>query len=447
MGAKGIDARIIIGALIIKHIEAKDDRGTIDAIKENPYMQFFLGFDHFSSEPVFDPSLFVHIRKRLGNEDFDKMNQAIIAKALNLNEKDKVKKNRKNIDEDNFSNTDSSQGSTNKGKLQMDATIADAHIKFPTDLSLLNDSREKSEELIDRLCLSLSLSKPRTYRREARKNWLNLSKSKKNSFKQIQNGIKKQLNYLKRNIKSIDKILDDNPLSLSFFDKKQYKYLLVIKELHRQQLEMFQEKKHTVDNRIVSIHQPHIRPMVRGKQGKKVEFGAKINLSLQQGYARIDQFNYEAFNEGTCLIEQVENYKKLNGHYPELVQTDEIYMTRENRKFLKDKNIRHTGKPLGRKPKVELSRYEKNKLKKERGERNHIEGKFGQGKSKYKLNKIMARLAQTSESWIGAIFFVMNILKLSKEYFWLFLNDLILSLFLRNPDSENDYCVKLNPVI
>lgn len=447
MGAKGIDARIIIGALIIKHIEAKDDRGTIDAIKENPYMQFFLGFDHFSSEPVFDPSLFVHIRKRLGNEDFDKMNQAIIAKALNLNEKDKVKKNRKNTDEDNFSNTDSSQGSTNKGKLQMDATIADAHIKFPTDLSLLNDSREKSEELIDRLCLSLSLSKPRTYRREARKNWLNLSKSKKNSFKQIQNGIKKQLNYLKRNIKSIDKILDDNPLSLSFFDKKQYKYLLVIKELHRQQLEMFQEKKHTVDNRIVSIHQPHIRPMVRGKQGKKVEFGAKINLSLQQGYARIDQFNYEAFNEGTCLIEQVENYKKLNGHYPELVQTDEIYMTRENRKFLKDKNIRHTGKPLGRKPKVELSRYEKNKLKKERGERNHIEGKFGQGKSKYKLNKIMARLAQTSESWIGAIFFVMNILKLSKEYFWLFLNDLILSLFLRNPDSENDYCVKLNPVI
>jgi hypothetical protein len=447
MGAKGIDARIIIGALIIKHIEAKDDRGTIDAIKENPYMQFFLGFDHFSSEPVFDPSLFVHIRKRLGNEDFDKMNQAIIAKALNLNEKDKVKKNRKNTDEDNFSDTDSCQGSTNKGKLQMDATIADAHIKFPTDLSLLNDSREKSEELIDRLCLSLSLYKPRTYRREARKNWLNLSKSKKNSFKQIQNGIKKQLNYLKRNIKSIDKILDDNPLSLSFFDKKQYKYLLVIKELHRQQLEMFQEKKHTVDNRIVSIHQPHIRPMVRGKQGKKVEFGAKINLSLQQGYARIDQFNYEAFNEGTCLIEQVENYKKLNGHYPELVQTDEIYMTRENRKFLKDKNIRHTGKPLGRKPKVELSRYEKNKLKKERGERNHIEGKFGQGKSKYKLNKIMARLAQTSESWIGAIFFVMNILKLSKEYFWLFLNDLILSLFLRNPDSENDYCVKLNPVI
>ena len=53
MGAKGIDARIIIGSLIIKHLERKDDRGTIQMIQENPYMQYFLGFDHFSSEPIF----------------------------------------------------------------------------------------------------------------------------------------------------------------------------------------------------------------------------------------------------------------------------------------------------------------------------------------------------------------------------------------------------------
>lgn len=424
MGAKGVNARVVIGALIIKHIEAKDDRGTIDAIKENPYMQFFLGFDHFSSEPVFDPSLFVHIRKRLGNADFDKMNQIIIAKAMNLNKQDVLSK----FSGDDKNNNAPSDKPQNKGKLQMDATIADAHIKFPTDLSLLNDSREKSEDIIDTFCKALNVTKPRTYRREARKRWLNLSKSKKKSKKQIQVGIKQQLNYLKRNFKNIDKLLDKNPLLLNTLDKKQYKYLLVIKELYRQQLEMFQEKKHTVSNRIVSIHQPHIRPMVRGKQGKNVEFGLKINVSLQDGYARIDQLNFEAFNEGCCMTEQIENYKKLNGHYPELVQTDEIYMNRENRKFLKDNNIRHTGKPLGRKPKEDLTRYQKEKLKKERGERNHIEGKFGQGKTKYKLNNIMAKLANTSESWIAAIIFVMNIIKLSKDYsfaffYWLFFNE------------------------
>lgn len=440
MGAKGVNARVVIGAIIIKHIEAKDDRGTIEAIKENPYMQFFLGFDHFSSEPVFDPSLFVHIRKRLGNADFDKMNRIIIAKALNLS----TKNDDKDIDENDSPDSKISDEPKNKGKLQLDATIADAHIKFPTDLSLLNDSRGKSEELIDGLCSSLGLTKPRTYRRLARKSWLNISKSKKPSYKKIQTGIKHQLNYLKRNLKNIDKILDENPLSLYHLDNKQYKYLLVIKELHKQQLEMYQEKKHSIPNRIVSIHQPHIRPMVRGKQGKNVEFGAKVNASLQQGYATIDQLNFEAFNEGIYLKEQVENYKNHNGYYPELVQTDEIYMNRENRKYLKERDIRHTGKPLGRKPKEDLSRYQKDKLKKERGERNHIEGKFGQGKSKYKLNKILARLEQTSESWIAAIFFVMNILKLCKEYFWLVLNRLIFKLFLKNTLYKNQFLTKLN---
>lgn len=424
MGAKGINARVVIGALIIKHIETKDDRGTIDAIKENPYMQFFLGFDHFSSEPVFDPSLFVHIRKRLGNEDFDRMNQVIIAKALNLSSQ-KENSDYKDNDKDGKNTSDKPK---NKGKLQLDATIADAHIKFPTDLSLLNDSREKSEEIIDKFCKELNVAKPRTYRREARKKWLNLSKSKKKSKKQIQLGIKQQLNYLKRNLKHIDKLLDEHQLLLKCLDKKQYKYLLVIRDLYRQQLEMFQEKKHSIPNRIVNIHQPHIRPMVRGKQGKNVEFGAKLNASLQNGYTRIDQLDFEAFNEGVWMVEQLENYKKLNGHYPELVQTDEIYMNRENRKFLKDNNIRHTGKPLGRKPKEDLNRYQKEKLKKERGERNHIEGKFGQGKTKYKLNNIMAKLENTSESWIAAIIFVMNIIKLAKDYlfaffYWLFFNE------------------------
>jgi len=419
IGAKSINARVVIGALIIKHIEAKDDRGTIAIIQENPYMQFFLGFDHFSSEPIFDASLFVHIRKRLGNDSFDKMNQTIISKALNLEATQEDSSIKSDDEETKNDNQNPNSNTKNKGKLQMDATIADAHIKFPTDLSLLNDSRVKSEELLDLFCKKLKIKVPRTYRREARKNWLNLSKKKRKGVKEIQKGVKKQLSYLKRNLKNMDEILDKHPELLKILDNTQYKYLLVIHELYRQQQEMFQEKKHSVSNRIVSIHQPHIRPMVRGKAGRNVEFGTKINVSLQQGYARIDQLDFEAFNEGIFLKEQVENFKKLNGHYPELVQTDDIYMNRENRDYLKERNIRHTGKPLGRKPKVSLNRYQKEKLKKERGERNHIEGKFGQGKSKYKLNKIMARLSDTKESWIGAIIFVLNILKLSKDVFWL----------------------------
>ena len=433
MGAKAVDARVVIGALIIKHIERKDDRGTIEMIQENPYMQYFLGFDHFSLAPAFDPSLFVHIRKRLGSDSFDKMNQLIIEKALSINNKTTDQSSEKRDNED----LGSGPAPKNSGKLQMDATIADAHIKFPTDLNLLNDGREKSEMLLDLLCAELEIKKPRNYRQKARKLWLNLSKKKRRGYQQIRKGLRQQLGFLNRNIKNIDKILDENPQALQVLKKQEYKYLLVIRELHRQQEQMYSQKTNSIPNRIVSIHQPHIRPMVRGKQGRNVEFGAKINVSLQGGYARIDQLNFESFNEGIYLQEQVENYKKLHGHYPELVQTDDIYMNRENRAYLKEHGIRHTGRPLGRKPKIELSPAQKKVAQIEKNERNHIEGKFGQGKSRYNLNKIMAKLQDTAQSWISAIFFVMNILKLSRVSCALILKAFILNIFVVQMTLKN----------
>lgn len=357
-GAPGIDARIILGTLIIKHIENKDDRGTIEIIQENPYMQYFLGLTEFTFEPVFDPSLFVHIRKRLNNSLLDEMNQIIITEALNLDKQKEKSSDENKEDNDtpptdcNTTPTEQNTSSPNKGKLQIDATVTDAYIQYPTDLNLLNESREKTESIIDHLYIKLSLAKkPRTYRRVARKKYLTIAKNKNKSKKEIRKGIRSQLNYIRRNLSSIDKILVENPLAVGQMDKVDYRYLLIIKELYRQQLEMYTEQKHQVDNRIVSIHQPHIRPIVRGKEKHKVEFGPKINVSLQNGYARINDMEFEAYNESTRLIDVIENYKNLNGCYPELIQTDKIYLTRANRAFLKEPNIRHTGRPLGRAPK------------------------------------------------------------------------------------------------
>ena len=111
------------------------------------------------------------------------------------------------------------------------------------------------------------------------------------------------------------------------------------------------------------------------------------------------------------------------------VSADPIVMTKENRKYLKENGIRHTGKALGRKPKQVPSTQEKAIRQIERNQRNHIEGKFGQGKVKYNLNKIMAKISDTTESWIAGIFFVMNILKLSKDFLCLFLIRLTNVLF------------------
>ena len=297
-------------------------------------------------------------------------------------------------------------------------------------MNLLNESREKAEELIDKLVLLLKIKPPRTYRRVARADYLNVAKKKRKSRQIIHKAIRKQLGYLNRDIKYIKTMLSENDFSGNLFTAQEKKYWQTIQKLYCQQEEMYRTKTNSIAHRIISIHQPFIRPIVRGKDGKKVEFGSKINVSLIRGFTRINQFSYEAFNESVYLQEQVEDYKKLMGYYPELVQTDDIYMTRANRNYLKEHGIRHTGRPLGRKPKKEkVSRYQKEKQRKEKAERNQIEGKFGQGKAGYNLNKIKARLESTHESWVASIVFVMNILKAMKDIFWPNFKEHIFMLF------------------
>jgi len=158
----------------------------------------------------------------------------------------------------------------------------------------------------------------------------------------------------------------------------------------------------------VSIHQPHVRPIVRGKAKSKVEFGSKINISLVDGITFLDDFSWDAFNEGTRLQNSVEKYKERLGYYPKEVLADKIYCNRENRAYLKEKGINLKAKPLGRPSKQALS----NQVSP--GERNPVEGKFGQAKTAYGLDRIKARLSNTSESWVASIILVLNLVHLAE---------------------------------
>lgn len=410
-GAPTKDARLVLGVVIVKHYLKLDDEGLIELIQENPYIQYFLGLTAFTSKPVMDPSLLVYIRKRIDLKVFETLTDELIRQGLKIQDKQPLEPEK----EDEQGEGEDNEIPKNKGKLQLDATVADAEIKYPTDLDMLNASREKAEDLIDHLCAELKIKKkPRTYRKKARKDFLNVSKKKRKGEKELRKALKLQLQFVRRDIQHINRLLDlnqrqgNNPV----FDKPQQKYFFVIQHVLEQQARMYKDKSNSVEDRIVSIHQPHVRPIVRGKAKSKVEFGAKINISLQEGYTRIDHFDWNAFNEGVDLIMQVERYKELHGHYPETVLVDKIYLNRENRRWLKDKGIRHTGDPLGRKPKVNMpTAYAKRKKRQECAERNQVEGKFGQGKRGYGLNDIKARLSRTSESWIAAIIFVMNLIR------------------------------------
>ena len=272
---------------------------------------------------------------------------------------------------------------------------------------MLNDAREKSEELIDILFeVSSMQKKPRNYREKARKEYLKVAQKKSKTRKDIRTALKQQLSYLARNIRSIEKILDT--LEGIPLKKNQYKYLLVIQHLYQQQKTMYDTKTHSVDDRIVSIHQPHVRPIVRGKAKSKVEFGSKINISLVDGIAFLDDFSWDAFNEGTRLKNSVEKHKERLGYYPKEVLADKIYCNRENRAYLKEKGITLKAKPLGRPAKVALS----NQVSP--GERNPVEGKFGQAKTAYGLDRIKARLSNTSQSWVASIILVLNLVHLAE---------------------------------
>ncbi len=264
-------ARVALGALIIKERLGLTDRETVLQIQENPYLQYFLGFPEYSDEPPFDHSLMVHFRKRFDKASLAKINEAIVLKAQAPPEREEAPD----------ASCDEDQPPAPKGKLLMDATCTPADITYPTDVKLLNEAREKTEEIIDALHEPLvgQRRKPRTYRQRARRDYLALAKQKKPGYRKIRKAIRQQLGYLRRNLKTIENMASEG--LLKHLNKRLYRLVLVTHELHRQQSWMYHHRSHSIADRIVSLYQPHVRPIVRGKAKSPVEFGAKISVIIQ----------------------------------------------------------------------------------------------------------------------------------------------------------------------
>lgn len=438
------EARLVIGAVILKHKLCLSDVETVAQIQENPYMQYFVGLPGYQPTAPFALSLFVEIRKRMGEAVFEGFHQAIIE----AHEGRKPAKSEPERPNDATTPAEPDAGSAeekpgaapaatsehaepeatapaHRGQLILDATVVEQAIRFPTDLNLLNEAREFSEQIIDTLCANLKIvNKPRTYRRKARAAYLAIAKQKRPGRKTLRRGIKQQLQYLRRNLGHIEQLLvsipEGQPLPLPGWLLHRY---WVIQHVYQQQLDMYCTQTHRCEHRIVSISQPYVRPMVRGKQDKPVEFGAKLSVSLTgEGLAHVDRLRWDAFHEGLDLATQVEGYRERYGHYPERVIADPLYGTRANRDYLKQHGIHFAGKPLGRPKSVTDANREQLKQAKAQRRQDYlqripIEGKFGQGKNGYRLNYIRAKRANTAFAWINTIFLVMNLLILERIFF------------------------------
>lgn len=416
IGAPAKTFRIALGALIIKEKLGTSDRETVEQIKENPYLQYFLGMPAYSNEEQFDATMFVNFRKRISRSLVNKINKKMVKK---VREKNEIEEKSQTKEEEK------GEEIKNQGKLILDASCSPADISYPYDLGILNQGRKQIERILD--CLYESLrgklkKKPRTYRKKARKDYLKVAKKRRCTQKERREAIKKQLQYIKRNLEEIEKLIELGA-ELSSLSKRNYKMLLVVTEVYRQQLWMYENESSRIDDRIVSVTQPHIRPIVRGKAGKPVEFGAKYSASCFEEYVFLDHLSWDNFNESGDLQTQVEEYKDFTGHYPESVHADKIYRTRSNLAWCKERGIRLSGVPLGRPPK-NISKETKKQAVDDERIRNSIEGKFGQAKRRYSLDCIMAKLPETSETSIAITFLVINLSTLLRQ-----VNCLFLSLF------------------
>ena len=439
-GRPSVDLRIVLGVLLVKHIEDLSDERTIEYIQENIYAQYFVGLSSFQTEPVFVPHLLVTIRKRLGKKGAAQMNDLLLKEARRIkaikhrqrpSDKTPPPPSSAGVDEEDSQSlgieedkevspkVECSDTPRNRGTLIVDATVAPSHIAYPTDTRLLSECRQISEGLIDELYQSNPTQwpvKPRTYRREAKRRSVNFSKKRRKGKKEVRKAIKEQLGYLRRNIKTLNNMLDKMERAELACPWSHYlrRRFWIIQEIYRQQLEMYKGGRRRVDDRLVSIAQPHIRPIKRGKGGgKDTEFGPKINAGITEGFIRADQIDFNAFNEANLLCEQIESYQTLFGYYPGTVLADKIYWTRENRKWLKDRGINIGGVPMGRK--AGQTKYEKERDRKKNNQRSEIEGKFGETKNRYGLDRLYTRLPQTSQAEISLIFLAVNLVKLVRE--------------------------------
>lgn len=230
--------RMVLGSLIIQTKKQLSDRALVKELKEKPYLQFFIGLPAFQQETPFNPSSLVTFRKRMNAPFMMQANELILdclqiendGKALVINDE------KENI-----------------GTAILDATCAPSNIRFPQDISLLNEARLYLEKIIDWFHKAYAFEKkPRTYRRIAHREYLDFAKSKRPGAKKIRACVRKQLGYVLRDLGYIEQYMSEGyAVSTRFINK----YLLIC-QLYDQQKYMFDNHTHQVPNRIVSLKHP-----------------------------------------------------------------------------------------------------------------------------------------------------------------------------------------------
>ena len=277
-----------------------------------------------------------------------------------------------------------------------DATCYESHMRFPTDMKLLWECLECLYRHICRHCKKLGIRRPRNKHSDVARSYLSYSRKRKRKSSRTRMLERRMIRLLEKLLVQRDEIHGKYGTSLRYTRDYQ-KRLSIIRKVLAQEKEMFEGRK--VSNRIVSIDRHYVRPIVRGKETKSVEFGAKVNNVQIDGISFIGHVSFKAFNEGIRLKDCIRMQQKLMNVRVRCVAADSIYANNANRKFCTKYGISTSFVRKGKAAKDEqMRRILKSELSKERATR--LEGSFGTQKQHYSLSRIKARNRRTEILWI-----------------------------------------------
>jgi hypothetical protein len=277
-----------------------------------------------------------------------------------------------------------------------DATCYETSMRYPTNVKLLWESVEWVDGQMKRTCKRLKIRTPRNKYLEQKDKYFQYSRKRQKQNKETVVRTRSLLYLLKKLLSQLEEIEQRYHEKLEY-PKKYYRNKATIKKVLQQQKKMFMTGE-SLPDRLVSISKSYIRPIVRGKEAKKVEFGAKVNMIQIDGINFIEHLSYKPFNEGTRYVSSIWYGRELFGKITHTA-LDKIYATNKNRKYSNRQKITTNFIRKGRAGKYEDQRLiMTHELNRERATR--MEGSFGTEKEHYSLNKIRARIEATEILWI-----------------------------------------------
>lgn len=288
----------------------------------------------------------------------------------------------------------------NLDTMYTDATCYESEIRYPTDVKLLWEGVEKTYKIMCDESRRAGVHRPKTKFLDVEKANMGYMKQRKHSKSQTRKLTRRLLSLLGKILREIRRIEREFSNSNLLTDKEK-KLIDNITKAYRQQRNHFEsnDPRESIPDRIVSFAKPYVRPIVRGKEVKNVEFGAKCNNILIDGISFIEKLSFNAFNEGTRLPHCIKMHKRLFGVDVKRIGGDTGYAGTANRDLCKEKDIQTSfvkrGRPSQDKKEKDFVRQELARVR-----ATTMEGSFGTQKEHYDLRRIKARRKETEILYI-----------------------------------------------